>query len=409
MRNTLSLYFLLSLLLACSPKEKSQQNQETPQPIKRINSPAGENSETPSLINGAYGNLYLSWLETDGEGGVLQYARWEGAAWSAPEVIAKGDDWFVNWADYPTMAVNKNGDKVAHYLQMSDTGTYTYDVKVVAKKLGEADWSKPVKLHSDTVRAEHGFVSMQPMTDGNFFMAWLDGRNTTTIMEAGHDHSGHGGRGAMTIRGAVLTPGLEVTTEAELDNRVCDCCQTSAALTDQGPVVVYRDRSPKEVRDISIVRRIDGEWTKPKTVHNDNWEIAGCPVNGPKVVAYDKKVAVAWFTGAGDEPKVNVAFSNDSGASFSQPVRLDQGNAIGRIDLELVGEETVLVSWMEGNKIVAAMVSMDGKIMKRYKLATSSDSWRSGFPQIARLSDSQVMIAWTDLELKKVSTAILNR
>jgi len=41
-----------------------------------------------------------------------------------------------------------------------------------------------------------------------------------------------------------------------LDTRVCECCQTSVAMTAEGPVVVYGDCSEaeKEIRDISIVR-----------------------------------------------------------------------------------------------------------------------------------------------------------
>src|SRR5690606_40868449 len=62
---------------------------------------------------------------------------------------------------------------------------------------------------------------------------------------------------------------------------VCDCCQTSVALTSRGPLLFYRGRSPDEVRDV-LVSRLEGNvWTAPRRVHADDWVVGGCPVNGP--------------------------------------------------------------------------------------------------------------------------------
>jgi hypothetical protein len=124
----------------------------------------------------------------------------------------------------------------------------------------------------------------------------------------------------MTLRYAAIDAEGHVSDEALLDERVCECRQTSAALTSGGPVVVYRDRSGTEVRDIYIVRQQGGGWSAPRPVYADNWEINGCPVNGPSVAADGRRVAVAWYTGAGDTPRVKVAFSEDAGATFGGPV-----------------------------------------------------------------------------------------
>lgn len=367
-----------------------------------VTSPAGDNSEEPNLIHGADGNLYLSWIERNEKSATLKYAKWQNDEWSAPEIIAHGNDWFVNWADYPAMAVNKSGDMIAHYLQMSDSGTYTYDIKVIAKKTLDTKWSHPIKLHSDTVNAEHGFVSMLPLEDDTFFLTWLDGRNT-----ASEDaHHGHGGGGAMTIRSAILSVDLEIIQENELDNRVCDCCQTSAAITSNGPIVVYRDRSEEEIRDMSIVRFENEVWSSPKSVNNDQWNISGCPVNGPKAVAIDNQLAVAWFTAAEGVPQVKLSFSNNAGVTFNDVIRLDQGNPIGRVDIEMMNSETAIVSWLEGENIVAAKVNIDGSILERYMIAASSTSRSSGFPQLALIND-KLLVAWTDSNVKKIKMGIL--
>ena len=62
----------------------------------------------------------------------------------------------------------------------------------------------------------------------------------------------------MTLRAAFIDKKGNKINEWELDGRVCDCCQTTAAITNDGPVVVYRDRSDDEVRDMSIVRYVNG-------------------------------------------------------------------------------------------------------------------------------------------------------
>ena len=55
-----------------------------------------------------------------------------------------------------------------------------------------------------------------------------------------------------------------------------------------------------------------GQWTSPKTIFNDQWKIAGCPVNGPRITAYGKQVAVAWFSAPNDVPQVKIIFSNEN-------------------------------------------------------------------------------------------------
>ena len=102
------------------------------------------------------------------------------------------------------------------------------------------------------------------------------------------------GLGFETVRSAVYDTSGKQISEAPVDLRVCECCPTAAAVTADGPIIAYRDRSPKEIRDIYISRLVDGSWTEPVAVHNDNWHIAACPVNGPALSARGRSVAVAW-------------------------------------------------------------------------------------------------------------------
>jgi hypothetical protein len=258
---------------------------------------------------------------------------------------------------------------------------------------------------------------MFPAKGGHLAAVWLDGREMKTNaagdghsnssssaggaspQAAGDDH----GHGQMTLRYATLgreRKGFKIEDEALLDARVCECCQTSAALTSEGPVVVYRDRSDAEVRDISIVRlQRDGRWSAPATVHADNWRLDGCPVNGPSVAADGRRVAVAWFTLADtNTPHVRLAFSRDAGASFSPPVKVDDGDPVGRADVLLLDDGSALVSWIErtkgGAEVRARRVHPDGRRDNAITIAPSGAARSSGFPQMIRTRD-RIIFSWT--------------
>ena len=130
-------------------------------------------------------------------------------------------------------------------------------------------------------------------------------------------------------------------------------------------------------------------------------------MNGPQIVAEGNNVAVAWFSSPDKNAQVNVAFSEDGGATFSSPVRVDEGKAIGRSDIVLLDGKTVMVSWMEGSAIKAAKVSNTGKKEPSILIGSSSESRSSGFPQMTRTGD-QIIFAWTDDKEKRVKVASLS-
>ncbi len=371
--------------------------------IEEIPTPVQEGGE-PNLFSSSNGKLYLSWVEyLNDSTDALNYARLQDDAWANPKEIARGMDWFVNWADFPSLAVFPDaGSIAAHWLQKSAGGTYDYDVRVsISKDAGES-WAPSFIPHTDGIPAEHGFVTLLPLTNDRMFATWLDGRNTKASEAAGDDH-GHGHGGAMTLRTAEFDADGQLFEEAELDQRICDCCQTDAVMTSNGPIVVYRDRSPEEIRDIYIVRKIDSTWTEPQPVASDNWKIAGCPVNGPAAAAKEDLLAVAWFSAANQENRVKVALSQDAGASFTGGFIIDDGQPIGRVDVVLTEAGEALVSWIEEvdgeGEIRIATVNEQGKQGESRTLMKTGISRQSGFPILEKHKDSYVL-AWTSGEEK---------
>ncbi len=407
---TLSLLWNIALLLLLTSCNKNSAIQEMNTPCKM----GGE----PNLHISKQGQAFLSWIEylndtTD----VMAFATLEANTWSAPKIVAKGSNWFVNWADFPSLVTTNNNPNhlAAHWLQKSASGTYDYDVRIAQSLDGGKKWTPSFIPHTDGISAEHGFVSMLPVGKDKIFATWLDGRYTKTENHSdGHDHEGQGG--AMTLRGVFFDQQGKLTGDIELDNKVCDCCSTSAAYTKNGVIIVYRDRSAEEIRDISVIRQIGQDWTRPRTLHADNWEIAGCPVNGPKVIADGgNKVAVAWYTMANKQPQVKVALSTDAGANFSEPIQIDDGNPLGRVDL-VFDNSSLIVSWLENTAteyatIRLAKIQSDGQIVQKLTVTKTSPARSSGFPIMEKMG-SQLLMAWTEIldeeENTTVRTAIVN-
>lgn len=360
-----------------------------------LESPAGSGSGEPFLSTDG-DVVYLSWLEAVPSGGHdLRFSSWDGTAWSDREAIAHSERFFVNWADFPSITTGPDGSLWAHWLERGAAGGYDYGVRIVRSMDGGRHWSEPWTPHDDVSPTEHGFVSAIPVDDGMGFI-WLDGRKHAPGPE------GQPATGEMTLRYRVAGLAGEPGPETLIDGRVCDCCQTDAAITSSGPVVVYRNRSDEEIRDIYISRMEGGAWSDGVPVHSDEWMIAGCPVNGPAVVARGDDVAVAWFTGAGDVPRVKLALSSDAGRSFGPPIDIDGGSPAGRVDALMLADGAVLVSWLERTggeqaEVRLRRVERDGTTGGSATLSQSSSERASGFPRMIEGPDGSIIVAWTDV------------
>ena len=301
----------------------------------------------------------------DEEAKAFRLITYRDGKWSAPRTIASDAEMLINRADFPSISVSGN-DVSAAWSTRREHGSV---VHVARSRDGGATWSTPMTPHPDLV-SQFGFVALA----GDQFV-YLDGRKLPGGME---------GEGEMEVRSG---------DGSALDPRVCDCCQTAMAMTSDGPIAAYRDRSAEEVRDISIVRRTAGGWTAPKTLHADGWKIAGCPVNGPALDARGKNVVVGWFTGVNDDPRVYVAFSKDAGATFSAPIRVDNEKVAGRVDVVLLEDGAAAVTWtapVNGKSMLyARRVASDGTLGTRIDLGEAA-----GFPRAA-LWDENVAVVWS--------------
>jgi hypothetical protein len=370
--------------------------------------PTTPGSAQPDLVATSDGRLLLSWISSvPSRRTALQFIAYDpdGRWQSAPRTIAVGDSFFVNWADTPHIAATDDGALWVHWLQKSPGAPYAYDVVLSRSRDGGVNWSAPALVNTDGKPAEHGFVSLWPQSADSLGVAWLDGRDS-----GGGEHAAHGDtRPAavkspemMSLRSAIFSGDLQRTGEAEVDTSACDCCQTDVAMTARGPVLVYRDRTPAEIRDIYVTRRDGERWTAPQPVHADGWKMPACPVNGPSIAASGDDVVVAWYTAADDKPAVKLARSSDAGDSFTTPVTLEQGEAVqGRVDVALDAAQA-WVLWVRedssGQSLWLARYAPDlSRELSRVEVAKLQGRGKAtGVPQLA-LRNGNAYLVWTDI------------
>jgi len=350
-------------------------------------SPAPVASLTGNLV-ASDSKLYLSWLESRGDGHAFRFAAWDGETFSEPMTIRISDAFFANWADFGSLLPLENGQLAAQWLEKAADGTYQYDIWMSLSDDQGKTWSQPERPHRDGTLSEHGFVSLTRHGATGLAGVWLDGRK----FQKGASNN------EMSLMFTTLEDGV-FKEEQLLDGRVCECCQTTMARTESGLVVAYRDRSPDEIRDISVVRYVENAWTDPVTLHADGWQIPGCPVNGPQVATKGDQVAIAWFTGAGGERRVQAKFSQDGGASFEEVMRVDDGQPIGRVDIEMVGSEAI-VTWLERTEAGEGIVqfrrlSPSTGPGPSQTIAQTGGGRASGFPRMAVFGD-EIFVTWTE-------------
>lgn len=392
---TLAVASAASLVLFASGAEPPAPVPQAPEPVAQVqplNSPARAGSMAPSLsVSG--NRVLMSWIERSGSNAALRFAELGANGWSTARTAASGDNWFVNWADVPSVRRLSNGTLVAHWLQKSAASTYAYGVRLAYSTDG-VKWSEPFSPHHDDTPTEHGFVSMFETASGGLGLVWLDGREMAPM--PGMEH----GAGDMTLRYAAYDARWKQVADERIDARVCECCPTSIAVTADGPLVAFRNRGDDETRDIFVSRLNGGAWSAPAAAHADGWRIDACPVNGPALDAAGTDVALAWFTGAGNENHAYAAFSSDAGRSFGTPVRLDDNRTLGRVGIARLGDGSAIAMWMEpvtgGAELRVRRVTKEGQRSAAKVVTPMSAARSSGYPRIVR-QGARLVFAWTSV------------
>jgi hypothetical protein len=115
------------------------------------------------------------------------------------------------------------------------------------------------------------------------------------------------------------------------------------------------------------------------------------------LAARGRDVALAWFTANEDVGQTFVAFSSDAGRTFGAPVRLSEGLTIGRVDLVMLSDGSVVATSLDftlfGPQLLARRIERSGATSEAVTIAAMEGSRASGVPRVA-LHGNELVFAW---------------
>jgi hypothetical protein len=387
--------------------------------LQSVQVPAMTGSRLPRLRNLPNGDVLMSWVEPKGKGHELKFSVFHDGNLIRQGKVAQGENWFVNWADYPSVVAIDKQFWVAHWLVKQRGGkTFDYDVALAISNDAGNTWREIGHPHRDKgVAAEHGFVTIFADA-GEAGIVWLDGREYVKKDDkvAGSNKTIRPEKsGNFNLRYTRIHRDGTMEAEQVLDDNTCTCCWTSVASTPKGAVVAWRGRTDDDIRDNRVALLHDGKWSAPAALGAEGWRIEGCPVNGPSVSARGMQVAAAWFTAEGDRPRVRAAFSKDGGKNFSKPVDIDEASPLGRIGIVWKDDNTAVISWMTATNSVSKKSSLalqtiyiDGRSDSIKHVLEVSSGRDTGVPQMISYGPG-LMLAWTGISpTYGVQTALMS-
>ena len=350
--------------------------------VESIPNPSATGSLQASWSTAADGSPLLSWIETQkDESYTLKYAVRKGSQWSEPHTIAAHRQFFRQPAELPEVIALSDGTLVAHWVEAPEGSEAEFSYVSVSKD--GLKWSTPVMAHKDHSMVQHGLASIVASGDHEASIVWLEALQ-------GED-------APVSLKRTVVSAEGKVVKEEALDTDVCGCCPTSIVKTARGLLVAYRDHTPQDIRDISVLRFENGKWSAPKNINPDNWKLNACPTNAAAAAAKGDRVAIAWYTGAQNSPRQQIVFSSDGGTTFTKPVLLSTGRSFGYTSIALDGPDAV-VSWLEQSggdaRIVVRRVSAAGAPGPPIQIAQGSRK-SLGYPRILQ-AGNDTWVAWAD-------------
>jgi hypothetical protein len=350
--------------------------------------PAPEGSLCPRVSGTQDGTVILSWLEPRGEGtAAFRLSIGRGQNWSPSATIAEGRHFSRDRASAPGVVVLSSQNLIAYWSQKPSEKQAFNEIELfmAVSTDGGNHWAAPVLVNRSTAQPgeDNGYSSAASLDEKQAQIAWLDGRNWEQEKRV------------MLMTRVVRVDGTMGESRL-LDSDTCTCCSTSLVQTKTGLLAAYRGHTPEDIRDISLVRLANGEWSQPRIAHPDHWHIEACPVNGPHLDFHDERTALVWFSAANEQPAVKLAFSSDGGREFLAPMRIDSGKTIGRAQVTLLPDGSAVVVWLENEsgttRILARRVQFDGIAENALELARGTNI---GYPHAARTA-AGIVVTWAE-------------
>ncbi len=366
MRTALS---LLSLIIASVSIHAKTGTSEYPLTTTVIASPTEADSLSPTLTQGSDNEIYLTWIELRSTGGVLKIAQYLPATktWSEPNTIIASDTLLVDSSHAPSLTAGRNQSLVAAWLSQPREGvtianlSRSYD--------GGSTWDSPTPLTTESNQV--GFPQISFWRSGKLLAAWLDGRAEKTSLYArviGNDEP-----------------------DTLIDYSVSESSPLDFTLfPNSSALLAYRGLDARGVQDIHRVAWDGREWSELRILNHDAWRPTSDLTEGPRLDSSGGQVAATWFTAAFNSPRVLVSTSPDAGARFTMPQTIDLDHAMGRPDLKMLRDGSVIVIWQENGDLPGLYlrrIAPSQTLSPAVRLVITGTDEAIGNPRLALLKD----------------------
>ncbi len=381
------LSFLLSLSLLFSVSAAAAAEKPAPRITHSdVATPAGPGALGAALTTAADGTLWLMWFEHAAEPGLptLRFSTFDATAqrWSAARIIVSGRDALPSSPDFPQFVIDDRG----HATAVWTVGSQHERLTTTSTDRG-ATWSPPIKAYGTGTEK----LSFVRLADGRILAAWLSNDVITTGPKLRKLYARLLGDPS-TAPATLIDPSVSENSALAL-----------TAFPDGGALLAYRGRAEGEVRDIRTARFRGNAWDESRPLNNDDWRIAACPVNGPRLASDGGRVSAVWFTAADNDPRVLASYSPDAGARFLLPLRLDNGRPAGQPDTLILRDGAILATWLETDgSLWLRRISPDFSADDPVALAPAGTVSTKTHPRLALLRDytggtesAQLLVAFT--------------
>lgn len=295
-------------------------------------------------------HLLLGDYQADGKPHLLyQVSEDAGANWSAPVRVDAG----MTPPSSPHRGMDSqiaaSGQNVIVVWMTKGTGLFDSGPMVTSVSHdGGKTWKQGPNPADDKLTTGHGFTDIVTDEKGNFHLVWLDSRDGKQGLRYARSSNG----------------GKKWDKNLTLKKETCECCWNKLAVGPAGPLVLFRDKDP---RDMALVSSLDGgkKWSKQTTVGKFDWNFNGCPHvgGGLTVQPQDNKTLVhslVWTGLAGKSGVYHVA-TEDNGKTWGEAHKLGTDDA-RRGDIA-ANAKSVCAVWEEkddGVTVLKHSASQDG-------------------------------------------------
>jgi hypothetical protein len=283
---------------------------------------------------------------------------------------------------------------------------------------GGKTFASPALVPGTDAAGNRGWESVAIERDGRVAALWLDHRETASGGMSGA-HAGHAAHQAGAHQAEPKADGVaraqlsklffgrlgETAAPTAITGGVCYCCKTALVTGADGALyAAWRHVYPGNRRDIAftVSRDAGRSFSAPVRISEDQWQLDGCPENGPAMaVDASNRVHVVWPTLVQESGRETLALfyaMSRDGRTFTPRVRIPSAGAAYHPQLTLSRTGTLVVAWEQAGsgprriRVAEATPVTAGTVTFRPTALPGADE--GTYPTLASTPDGIVAV-WT--------------